>query len=168
MAVDLHPENEEAGVDERSQPKIHLKAVPFYNDFEHNTEPILEGVRLVLQYDVCVADKSSRPSTPDPDFEDDEETFLDVLVLHPSMGSDDRHEKLQAPSGLPKESSLSALVNVFHEIIDNGTEEIGIPLRHLYCQANVRKEYHKGIDGVIAILGEVFKVEYPRRNYRGR
>ncbi|KAK0222393.1 hypothetical protein IW262DRAFT_1232288, partial [Armillaria fumosa] len=46
--VNLHPEVEEVGVDQ----EIHLKAVAFYTDVEHKIEPVTEGVRLVLQYDV--------------------------------------------------------------------------------------------------------------------
>ncbi|PBK96090.1 hypothetical protein ARMGADRAFT_882314, partial [Armillaria gallica] len=48
--VDLQPKVKEA--DGKPQPKIHLKAVAFYTDVEHKVEPITEGVRIVLQYDV--------------------------------------------------------------------------------------------------------------------
>ncbi|KAK0244886.1 hypothetical protein EDD85DRAFT_898752 [Armillaria nabsnona] len=156
--VDLQPKVKE--VDGKPQPKIHLKAVAFYTDVEHKVEPVTEGVRLVLRYDVFVTEQSSRSSTPDPYLEDSGESFLDGVALHSSMGCHDHNNELQAPSGFSKESSLSALVEALHEIIDDGTEEVGIPLRHLYRQASIRKEYLKGIDAVIyARLGEVFNVE---------
>ncbi|SJL15531.1 uncharacterized protein ARMOST_19031 [Armillaria ostoyae] len=156
--VDMQPKVKE--VDEEPQPEMHLKAVAFYTDVEHKVEPVTEGVRLVLQYEVFVSEQSSRSSTPDPYSQDSAESFLDGVALHSSMGCDDHDKELQAPSGFSKDSSLSALVDAIHEIIDDGTEEVGIPLRHLYRQASISKEYLKGIDGIIyARLGEVFDVE---------
>ncbi|KAK0429862.1 hypothetical protein EV421DRAFT_1744933, partial [Armillaria borealis] len=142
--VDLQPKVKKA--DGKPQPKVHLKAVAFYTDVEHKVEPVTEGVRIILQYDVFVSGPS-RSSTPNCDLEG---SILDMVVFHSHMGCHYHDNELQAPSGLSKESSLLALVDAIQEIIDSGTEEV----------ASIQKEYLKGIDAVIyARLGEVFDVE---------
>ncbi|KAK0244884.1 hypothetical protein EDD85DRAFT_760049, partial [Armillaria nabsnona] len=152
--VDLQPKVKKA--DGKPQPKIHLKAIVFYTDVEHKVEPVTEGVRIILQYDVFVS-KPSRSSTPNCDLED---SILDMVVFCSHMGCYHHNNELQAPSGLSKESSLLVLVDVIHEIIDNGTEEVGIPLRHLYRQASIRKEYFKDFNAIIfASISKVFDVE---------
>ncbi len=132
--MDLQPKVKEA--DGKPQPKIHLKAVAFYTDVEHKVEPVTEGVRIILQYDVFVSEPS-RSSTPNCDLED---SILDMVVFHSHMGCHYHDNELQAPSGLSKESSLLALVDAIQEIIDRGTEEVGTQLCHLYRQASIRKE----------------------------
>jgi hypothetical protein len=41
-----------AGAPETQQPHITLQAVAFYTDTEHRVEPITDGVRIILQFDV--------------------------------------------------------------------------------------------------------------------
>ncbi|PBK96266.1 hypothetical protein ARMGADRAFT_895719, partial [Armillaria gallica] len=46
MTVDMHPK-----ITSIASPET-LKAAAFYTDVEHKVEPVTEGVRLILQYDV--------------------------------------------------------------------------------------------------------------------
>ncbi|KAK0438850.1 uncharacterized protein EV420DRAFT_1207547 [Desarmillaria tabescens] len=154
VVIDMQPKVKKA--DEESQPEIHLKAAAFYTDVEHKVEPVTEGVRIILQYDVFVSELSL-PSTPNSDTEDSK---LDMVAFHSSIRCDDHGNELQATSRFASEDSISALVDAIQEIISSGTEEVGIPLRYLYRQASIREEYLKGLDAIIyARLSEVFDVE---------
>ncbi|KAK0458233.1 uncharacterized protein EV420DRAFT_1682270 [Desarmillaria tabescens] len=162
MVVDIHPKITGA---EEPQPYINLKAVAFYTDVEHKVEPVTSGVRLILQYDVLVCTPKTGPSrlayTPgEYDF-----STLDVVSGKSRMdfmGEDYRpgppHDnEIQYPSSSP--SDVQALVEAVQKVISSGTEEIGIPLRHLYRQSSICKEYLKGVDAVIyAALSAVFDV----------
>ncbi|PBK65201.1 hypothetical protein ARMSODRAFT_447578 [Armillaria solidipes] len=159
MAVDMHPKITGA---EEPRPYINLKAVAFYTDVEHKVEPVTSGARLVLQYDVFVCTGPSPLAyTPgEYDF-----TTLDVVrgkSRMDFMGEDYRpgppHDnELQFPSSSP--GDVQALVAAIQKVVSSGTEEIGIPLRHLYRQSSICKEYLKGVDAVIyAALDPVFDV----------
>ncbi|PBK96258.1 hypothetical protein ARMGADRAFT_873550, partial [Armillaria gallica] len=49
MTVDMHPK-----ITSIASPET-LKAAAFYTDVEHKVEPVTEGVRLILQYDIFVS-----------------------------------------------------------------------------------------------------------------
>ncbi len=52
-------------------------------------------------------------------------------------------------------------MKAIQEIIASGTEEVGFPLRHLYRQASICKEYLKGADAIIyAKLSHIFDVSF--------
>ncbi|KAK0429861.1 hypothetical protein EV421DRAFT_1744932 [Armillaria borealis] len=144
MTVNMHPKvasvtnrkssesdsSSESGSEREPDILPSLTAAAFYTDVEHKVEPVTDGVRLILQYDVFV---SLEQDDPDDDFDD----------------YDSNLDNVQAPSGFSNEASLSALVAEIQKIIAGGTDEVGIPLRHLYRQASIRKEYLKGVDANI-------------------
>ncbi|KAK0244929.1 hypothetical protein EDD85DRAFT_785296 [Armillaria nabsnona] len=164
MAVDMHPkitsitspETSESESEHEPETQTSLKAAAFYTDVEHKVEPVTEGVRLILQYDVIV----SREKDDGHGFDDS--SHLDKVSgksrLHYSDNKIYDHG-LQAPSGSSNEDSISSLVKAIQKIIASGTEEIRFPLRHLYRQASICKEYLKGADAIIyAKLSQVFDV----------
>ncbi|SJL15597.1 uncharacterized protein ARMOST_19099 [Armillaria ostoyae] len=167
MTVDMHPkvtsithpetpESKSQISESEPETQTSLRAAAFYTDVEHKVEPVTEGVRLILQYDVFVSHEEADLH------EFDDYSNLDKVSgksrLHHSYEKIYDHE-LQAPSGSSNEDSLSSLVDAIQEIIASGTEEVGIPLRHLYRQASIRKEYLKGADAIIyAKLSQVFDV----------
>ncbi|KAK0436169.1 hypothetical protein EV421DRAFT_1739817 [Armillaria borealis] len=167
MTVDMHPkvtsithpetpESESQLSESEPDTQTSLRAAAFYTDVEHKVEPVTEGVRLILQYDVFVSHEEGDPH------EFDDYSNLDKVSgksrLHHSSENVYDHE-LQAPCGSSNEDSVSSLVDAIREIIASGTEEVGFPLRHLYRQASIRKEYLKGADAIIyAKLTQVFDV----------
>ncbi|KAG7440609.1 uncharacterized protein BT62DRAFT_578063 [Guyanagaster necrorhizus] len=78
------------------------------------------------------------------------------------MGEDYRpgspHDnELEYPSSSP--SNVQALVDAIQKVVASGTEEIGIPLRHLYRKSSICKEHLKGVDAAIyAALSPLFDV----------
>ncbi|KAK0217215.1 hypothetical protein IW262DRAFT_177103 [Armillaria fumosa] len=158
MAVDMHPNI--TGPPE-PQPDINLKAVAFYTGVEHKVEPVTSGTRLVLQYDVLVC-KGPSPLTY---IEVHDFTVLDFVrgkLRMDFMGEfywpgPPHDNELQFPSTSP--GDVQALVGAIQKIVSRGTEEIGIPLRHLYRQSSICREYLRGVDAVIYdALSSVFDV----------
>ncbi|KAK0186811.1 hypothetical protein F5146DRAFT_1162410 [Armillaria mellea] len=128
---------------------------------ELEVEPLTSGAQVVLQYDVFVC---TGPSPLAYTLED-EFTTLDVVrgkSRMEFMGEDYRpglpHDnELQYPSSSP--GDVQALVTAIKKVISGGTEEIGIPLRHLYRQSSICKEHLKGVDSVIyGSLSTVFDI----------
>ncbi|KAK0436104.1 hypothetical protein EV421DRAFT_1981775 [Armillaria borealis] len=161
MTVNMHPKvasvtnrkssesdsSSESGSEREPDILPSITAAAFYTDVEHKVEPVTDGVRLILQYDVFV---SLEQDDPDDDF-DDYDSNLDNVSGKSRLdfGKKPYDNQVQAPSGFSNEASLSALVAEIQKIIAGGTDEVGIPLRHLYRQASIRKEYLKGVDANI-------------------
>ncbi|KAK0460284.1 uncharacterized protein EV420DRAFT_1536048 [Desarmillaria tabescens] len=169
MTVDMHPKvtsitdqetsesSNTSGSEDEPDTEISLRAAAFYTDVEHKVEPVTDGVRLILQYDVFV---SPEKSDEDDDF-DNSFSNLDNVSGKSRLGYDEKpyDNEIQVPSGFSNETSLSNLVDAIQEILVSGTEEVGIPLRYLYRQASIRKEYLKGVDAIIyAKLSQIFNV----------
>ncbi|KAG7439048.1 uncharacterized protein BT62DRAFT_1025728, partial [Guyanagaster necrorhizus] len=157
MTVDMRPRTEIREGWSTPETHIHLKAAAFKADVAHKFEPIEEGVQIILQCDAIVSSQSDAPHSNVGGCS----STLDTVAFNSRLGCHRSYvPEIQVPAFRPNEAFLSKLVEEIQGAITTRTKEIGIPLRYLYQQASISKEYLKGIDAVIySRLSEVFDVE---------
>ncbi|KAK0234170.1 hypothetical protein IW262DRAFT_137614 [Armillaria fumosa] len=145
---DLHPVVER-DPQTRTTTSVSLQAVAFYTDVEHKVDTVTEGTRLVLQYDVfIIQDEDEDPDSYHGCIRDSK-----LFVEHLRSGAE-----AQVPE-IFDHSALKELSDAISEVHKKGTDEVSIPLRHLYRQASIRPEYLKGVDAVVyEKLLQTFKV----------
>jgi hypothetical protein len=161
--VDMHPLWKKDAYEEKHFGTVefipYFKVVAFYTDIEHKVDPVTEGSRIVLQYDIKVQndqDDNNNKSDKGDDLNTGNvgEDFLRVagdnawVPLFPSSAKDDDHD-----------AQLKALVKSIkkeHKSVD----EIVFPLRHLYRVTAIKPEYLKGADEYLyESLKEKFDVQ---------
>lgn len=138
---DMHPTSEGA-----------VSVVAFYTDVEHMVEPVEEGVRLVLQFDIRFQKQSDEAQTSEESSEP-EGGFggtHDGKVIAELMT-----EELQTfPYGpiisfSGNQVQLEKMVEVIKTYHETEFYEVGFPLHHLYRQASIQPKYLKGIDSLL-------------------
>ncbi|KAK0445263.1 hypothetical protein EV421DRAFT_1734935 [Armillaria borealis] len=119
------------------------------SDLQHNVEPVTSGtrlrpIRLYWPVTSCLYSRL-RVRLYDPRYR--ERKIADGF--HGGgfrFGPPHENDSRQFPSSSP--CDIQTLIGAIQKIISSGTEEIGIPLRHLYRQS---KEYLKGFDAAIYV-----------------
>ncbi|KAF9030947.1 hypothetical protein BDZ89DRAFT_640607 [Hymenopellis radicata] len=135
---------------------VEMQVVAFYTDVEHKVDPVTEGVRVVLQYDVYVA-------TDDycSDREDDEgEPIYDVI----NTASVQRNSGYELPDVTENDEALELLIRTLRASLkQKKIQEVGFPLRHLYRQQSILPQYLKGVNALMyRRLSPLFEVSlYP-------
>lgn len=141
-----------------------VSAVAFFTDVEHMVEPVDEGVRLVLQFDIRFEKKPDEESGDnDPGSKDqdgDNGEVINNLLQSARLMLDDEYMLPRAPivSFSGNQTQLEEMVEViksYHQKMK--VYEVGIPLQHLYRQASIQPKYLKGID---ALLYETLKSKF--------
>ncbi|KAK7468377.1 hypothetical protein VKT23_002893 [Stygiomarasmius scandens] len=119
--------------------------VAFYTDVEHKVEPVEDGTRIVLQFDVFV----------DPPAEDDEEGYDTDTSKGPIALAAEEADEYPVIDGIhPESGALEEVAKIIEEKLNGENQEdrldrIAFPLQHLYRLASIRPEYLKGADAML-------------------
>ena len=118
-----------------------LQTVAFYTDTEHRVEPVTEGVRIVLQYDVEIEGMDDNDS-----YDEDEYTpWMDKFATDYSRRM--KYEALtQATSDKAALEKVTTIISKMHE---SGVEEVAFAMQHLYRKASITPHCLKGPDAVL-------------------
>ena len=158
--VDMKPKLEEDNVI--------LQAISFFTDTEHKVEPVSEGVRIVLQYDVEVSGWAVRgmkrkredsDNEPNEDSEEEEDEYEEEekgeSVLE-AMTSTESEEVAGDPKIVKK---VAAIVKELLESNVGPVDEVGFALQYLYRKSSILPEFLKGSDALVyQALAEEFDV----------
>jgi hypothetical protein len=134
--------------------------VAFYTDTEHRVEPVTQGIRIVLQYDVEVENWSDQKleaqrkldvhASKDADGDDDEyinegttESTLD------GIGSVYRRRELFQRSAQISDSAINDIVTIIGRLLKDGQGEVAFALQYLYRKASILPEFLKGSDSLL-------------------
>jgi hypothetical protein len=122
--------------------------VAFYTDIEHMVEPVTEGVRIILQFDVHVskAEKEKKKKAAD---EDEEESEAQEGTVSRAVGV--HCWKPDVPTSIPLSSAandaiMDEIIAAIKNLHTDGVYEVGFPLQHLYRKASVLPAYLKCTD----------------------
>ena len=137
----------ETHVDMRPKPTVSeevykgtaVQAVVFYTDTEHKVEPVSNGVRIVLQYDVKVMEGEL----------DEVKSFSDSVLEHV-----EKLHNLRDREGLsvavPSAGVVQDIVDIVEELLEEEEEEeVAFALQHLYRKSSIVREYLKGGDALV-------------------
>ncbi|KAJ7193826.1 hypothetical protein GGX14DRAFT_405192 [Mycena pura] len=151
-----------------------LGAVAFFTDIEHMVEPVTEGVRIILQFDVHVSkaeevkEKDEDKDDEDEDDEDEdnedkdnegrEEGFVaEAMGVH--CENPDLEQSSLPLSSAANDANMLEIIDAIKELHADGVYEVGFPLQHLYRKASIAPEYLKCTDArLYAALDRVFRV----------
>jgi 2OG-Fe(II) oxygenase superfamily len=120
-----------------------LQAIAFYTDMEHRVEPITEGVRIVLQYDIEVVTDTEKKMAEE-DF-GDYDWPLDVV----STTYSDRTKYLGVVQATADKTAVEEVIDTIKRLHTSGVGEVGFALQHLYRKASIRAEFLKGSDAYL-------------------
>ncbi|KAG2091959.1 uncharacterized protein F5147DRAFT_722671 [Suillus discolor] len=129
--VNMHPTKHS----EELQPVV----VAFYTDTEHKVMPVTKGTRLVLQYDVELAEQVPRSWIQLPSYTPMQQAFL-------------RHQYVASHiNTYPNldQKLVQAVIDEIRELHNEGIIVVAFPLPHLYRKASVKKKYLKGTDSAL-------------------
>lgn len=135
--------------------ELQISVVAFYTDVEHKVNPVTEGVRIILQYDVYLPEVSSDDTKGGADVDDDEDVCDDYDFYGPyenvTTAPLQEESKFELPdNGTENANALDRLVQALENQLANPrTTEVGFPLRHLYRQQSILPQYLKGVDALI-------------------
>jgi hypothetical protein len=156
--VDLRPQV----APEYPKDKPDLQAIAFFTDTEHRVEPVKDGVRMVLQYDIEIVgqeekevgkDKDEERDGTDDEDEDDEnednneenEPWMDKIVSVYSS----RMEAQAVVEATADKAAVEKVLKIIRELHSEGAETVAFALQYLYRQASISAEYLKGSDAVV-------------------
>jgi hypothetical protein len=167
--VDLKPKVAKKGL------LVALQAVAFYTDTEHKVEPVSQGIRIVLQYDVEVkgwskendrkhgredenenedskeGDEGEDDSEEDNGEEDDEEDEDEDESPLERVESIYHHRRLVQRAG-PIGGDPTIIKNIMviiQKMLKSGVEELGFATQYLYRKSSLLPEFLKGADAVL-------------------
>jgi hypothetical protein len=132
--VDLRPKS---GDTEDSDEPI-LQAVAFFTDTEHRVEPVTEGIRIVLQYDIEIVEG-----------EDEEEEIYEGWLHKVNDGYSLRTAFEGVAQSAADKVAVEKVLEIIKESHQSGVEEVGFALQYLYRKASICAEYLKGSDAVL-------------------
>ena len=118
-----------------------LKAVAFYTDTEHRVEPVTEGVRIVLQYDVEIGEKHD----DDSDDGDEYTPWMDKFA-------DDYSRRMEYEALMQATSDKAAVekvITIISKMHKSRVKEVAFAMQHLYRKASIIPHYLKGSDAVL-------------------
>ncbi|KAF8917408.1 hypothetical protein CPB85DRAFT_1452882 [Mucidula mucida] len=126
---------------------VEMQVVAFYTDVEHKVDPVTEGVRVVLQYDVYVTTtEDDDDSDMENEAEDPDKPIYEVL----NTARLQRYSSYELPDSTENEEALERLIKTLNALMkQNKTQEVGFPLRHLYRQQSILPQYLKGVDALM-------------------
>ncbi|KAJ7193827.1 hypothetical protein GGX14DRAFT_701046 [Mycena pura] len=131
-----------------------LGAVAFFTDIEHMVEPVTEGVRIILQFDVHVS-KAKEVKKKD---EDQWEGYVTKTVGVHCQNPDLEQSSLPLSSAA-NDANMLEIIDAIKKLHADGVSEVGFPLQHLYRKASVAPEYLKCTDArLYEALDRVFCV----------
>jgi hypothetical protein len=119
-----------------------LQAVAFYTDTEHRVEPITEGVRIILQYDIEVVTGTEK-KTVEEDF--DYEWPLGVV----STAYSNRTKCLGVAQATADKDAVEGVIETIKRLHTSGVGEVSFALQYLYRKASIRPEFLKGSDAYL-------------------
>ncbi|KAG2137084.1 hypothetical protein DEU56DRAFT_804881 [Suillus clintonianus] len=135
ISVDMHPTKYTT----KSGDGLRAAIVAFYTDIEHKVMPVTKGTRLVLQYDVEVAEVPPQNWVSPPSYT-------------PLKEAAHRHQHVESCiDTYPNldQKLVQAVVDEIKELHKEGTTVVAFPLSHLYRKASVKKKYLKGSDSAL-------------------
>jgi hypothetical protein len=154
-----------------------LQVVMFYTDTEHKVEPVTEGIRIVLQYDVEVTgwaekdkDGGEEPADDEKNYKgdiDEEEIDEEDIDEEDIYGYFDdvtniyynRQNKVGATTVFSDDASIKRVVEIIEKSLESGEEEVAFALQHLYRKSSIRPTFLKGSDSQLyAALADRFDV----------
>ena len=178
------------GSSESHKTHVDLGVVAFYTDTEHRVEPITDGVRIVLQYDVEVEgwvttkdpttqDKPQRKKHKAMHGRDEEEDEEDSPLYNLRSFYKDRKAVLPKSAHMGDSAVIDEIVNVIGRLLTvkgkKEQEEVAFALQYLYRKSSILPEYLKGSDSLLyQALSKTFEVSlcpvvlYERSDYEGR
>jgi hypothetical protein len=148
--VDLRPQV----APEYPEDKPDLQAVAFFTDTEHRVEPVKDGVRIVLQYDIEIVkqegnevekEKDEESDGTDDEDEDNDEPWMDKIVSDYSS----RMEAQAVVEATADKAAVEKVLKIIRELHREGAETVAFALQYLYRQASISAEYLKGSDAVL-------------------
>ncbi|KAK7468370.1 hypothetical protein VKT23_002886 [Stygiomarasmius scandens] len=130
---------------EGSEDEEDVYLVAFYTDVEHKVEPVEDGTRIVLQFDVFV---------DPPPGDDIDEYDTDTSEGPITLASKEADENPGIDGTHPQPGALEEVAKIIEEKLNGETEEhrldrVAFPLQHLYRLASIRSEYLKGADATL-------------------
>ncbi|KAJ6488463.1 hypothetical protein C8R47DRAFT_1125563 [Mycena vitilis] len=122
-----------------------LQVVTFYTDIEHMVEPVTEGVRIILQFDVHVEKAKDGEAGEDEEEEDDEDAY------EGNIATEAHCLKPDIPTSIPlstaaNDAIMLDIIGAIENLHADGVHEVGFPLQHLYRKASVLPAYLKCTD----------------------
>ncbi|KAJ7684543.1 hypothetical protein DFH06DRAFT_10104 [Mycena polygramma] len=123
-----------------------LQLVTFYTDIEHMVEPVTEGVRIILQFDVHVGKAQEKEAGEDEEEEDDEDAQYEGNVV-----TEAHCVKPETPTSIPlsaaaNDAIMLDIIGAIRGLHADGVHEVGFPLQHLYRKTSVLPAYLKCTD----------------------
>ena len=141
--VDMHPKAERGD--------INLQAVAFYTDTEHKVEPVVKGIRIVLQYDIevvgwgaklALAVNEKDDDAKNKDENEDESELFDYME-HMSK----RRRYQESPGPLTADNEIvTKVTDIIASLLADGKEEVAFAMQHLYRKNSILPEFLKGAD----------------------
>ncbi|KAJ7640709.1 hypothetical protein DFH06DRAFT_1477660 [Mycena polygramma] len=126
-----------------------LAVVAFYTDIEHMVEPVTEGVRIILQFDVHVLEVEEEEE-PQENKEDRDETYWDddpkAIAVGVHCPKSDEIPTSSIPSSTANDTAILEIIDAIKKLHADGFYEVGFPLQHLYRKASVLPTYLKCTD----------------------
>ncbi|KAF9025833.1 hypothetical protein BDZ89DRAFT_1068081, partial [Hymenopellis radicata] len=122
---------------------VEMQVVAFYTDVEHKVDPVTEGVRVVLQYDVYVTTDDYYSDRED---DDDDKPIYDII----NTARVQRYSGYELPDVTKNDEALELLIKTLRASLkQKEIQEVGFPLRHLYRQQSILPQYLKGVDALM-------------------
>ncbi|KIM78009.1 hypothetical protein PILCRDRAFT_824736, partial [Piloderma croceum F 1598] len=120
-----------------------LQAIASYTNMEHHVEPVTEGVRIVLQYDIEVVTGTEK-EIAEEDF-GNYDWPLDVV----STTYSSRTKYLGVVQATADKTAVEEVIDTIKRLHTSGIEEVGFALQHLYCKASIHAKFLKGSDAYL-------------------
>ena len=153
-----------------------LQMAAFYTDTEHKVEPVTEGVRIVLQFDVEVVGWSKNKDSEEGEEEEgeeegegegEEETYSDYYMM--DFGDDFKLGKVKEVYSRRKShkgdnitgdpEAIKRVISIIKNILSPKVKEVGFAMQYLYRKSSILPEFLKGSDALLyQALAESFKV----------
>ena len=190
--MDMKPKITHPSPGSSASPQTHvdLGVVAFYTDTEHRVEPITDGVRIVLQYDVEVegwVTKKDTTAQDQPqrkkhkamhqDDDDDDDEFTPLYNLRSFYK--ERKAVLPKSAHMGDSAAIDKIVNIIGRLLTikgkKPQDHVAFALQYLYRKSSILPEYLKGSDSLLyQALSKTFEVSlhpivlYERSDYEGR
>jgi hypothetical protein len=119
-----------------------LQAVAFFTDTEHCVEPVTEGIRIILQYDIEVGEKEEHKQ----EYYDDE---ADIWLDRAQSDYSTRMEFQGAAQAAADKVAVEKVLDIIAELHKSGVGEVAFALQYLYRKASISAQYLKGSDAVL-------------------
>ena len=143
------------------KPCVNLAVVAFYTDTEHKVEPITDGVRIVLQYDVEVEGWVTKKEAQDEHIHkkhkathlgDDDNEEGSPLDNHRTYYKE-RQAVLHESVHMGDPAVIDEIVNIIERLLSDENEDapdqVAFALQYLYRKSSIIPEYLKGSDSLL-------------------